>query len=624
MRAAAAPQPRHASAPAAAAARGRQEQPAAARCGGERALRATARRGGASRRAKRILWAGLCLGLLLPAAAWWRSRGPRGELPAEHRPTVSRRLLQTPTAFPRQLPTTPPTSYPQLLFTTVPTVPPSDGGQLYPPEAFSIDEVKQGAVLFYIFGVFYMFAALAIICDDYFVPALEVITERLALSEDVAGATFMAAGGSAPELFTSLIGVFIAKSNVGFGTIVGSAVFNVLFVIGACAVATRKLAALAAREHERATGETIPFMHQGLPLTWWPLARDSFFYGIDLVVLLIFFLDEEIWWWEALIQLALYACYVLFMKYNEDIQGWVTERLYSKVGTRDDAIGSSQNDASHHEGGRRGSIKAIERDVRREQGRHSHEERRRSSGAGKGDQVAAPAAVEAAEPVNGEGDEEEEEEEEDEGGPWSPGSAWEEAETGVDKFKYFFFFPLNIVLWLTVPNCQDDEKKKWYIVAFGLSIAWIGFFSYLMVWWADVIGIAADIPPEVMGLTFLAAGTSVPDLITSVVVARAGHGDMAVSSSIGSNIFDICFGLPLPWFLYGVTVNRGSEPIDVTSNSLGSSVLMLFGMLVATIICIVLFGWKLNALLGATSVVLYCIFMTFTLLIEYELIGGIQ
>ena len=50
------------------------------------------------------------------------------------------------------------------------------------------------------------------------------------------------------------------------------------------------------------------------------------------------------------------------------------------------------------------------------------------------------------------------------------------------------------------------------------------------------------IPATVMGLTFLAAGTSVPDLITSVIVAKQGHGDMAVSSSIGSNIFDVCVG----------------------------------------------------------------------------------
>jgi Ca2+/Na+ antiporter len=47
---------------------------------------------------------------------------------------------------------------------------------------------------------------------------------------------------------------------------------------------------------------------------------------------------------------------------------------------------------------------------------------------------------------------------------------------------------------------------------------------------------------QVMGLTFLAAGTSVPDLITSVLVAKQGKGDMAVSSSVGSNIFDVTVG----------------------------------------------------------------------------------
>uniref|UniRef100_A0A668AZL4 Sodium/calcium exchanger membrane region domain-containing protein n=1 Tax=Myripristis murdjan TaxID=586833 RepID=A0A668AZL4_9TELE len=77
-----------------------------------------------------------------------------------------------------------------------------------------------------------MFYALAIVCDDYFVPSLEKISENLQLSEDVAGATFMAAGSSAPELFTSLIGVFVTKGDVGVGTIVGSAVFNILVIIG--------------------------------------------------------------------------------------------------------------------------------------------------------------------------------------------------------------------------------------------------------------------------------------------------------------------------------------------------------------------------------------------------------
>ena len=71
----------------------------------------------------------------------------------------------------------------------------------------------------------------------------------------------------------------------------------------------------------------------------------------------------------------------------------------------------------------------------------------------------------------------------------------------------------------------------------------VGVLSYLMVWFAVTIGKQWNIPDEIMGLTFLAAGTSVPDLLTSILVAMQGEGDMAVSSSIGSNVFR-CHG----WF----------------------------------------------------------------------------
>ena len=62
------------------------------------------------------------------------------------------------------------------------------------------------------------------------------------------------------------------------------------------------------------------------------------------------------------------------------------------------------------------------------------------------------------------------------------------------------------------------------------------------------------ISEEIMGLTILAAGTSIPDLITSVIVARKGLGDMAVSSSVGSNIFDITIG-------YSISINVIREPV---------------------------------------------------------------
>merc|ERR1712232_162388 len=81
----------------------------------------------------------------------------------------------------------------------------------------------------HLFGMLYMFVALYIVCDEFFVPALEKISSELQLSPDVAGATFMAAGGSAPEFFTSLVSAFSTTSpDTGIAAIVGSAVFNVL------------------------------------------------------------------------------------------------------------------------------------------------------------------------------------------------------------------------------------------------------------------------------------------------------------------------------------------------------------------------------------------------------------
>lgn len=52
----------------------------------------------------------------------------------------------------------------------------------------------------------------------------------LSLSQEVAGATFMALATSMPELFVNIIGTFITQSDLGVGTVVGSAVFNTLGV----------------------------------------------------------------------------------------------------------------------------------------------------------------------------------------------------------------------------------------------------------------------------------------------------------------------------------------------------------------------------------------------------------
>ncbi len=54
---------------------------------------------------------------------------------------------------------------------------------------------------------------------------------------------------------------------------------------------------------------------------------------------------------------------------------------------------------------------------------------------------------------------------------------------------------------------------------------------------------ACLIPQEIMGLVFLAFGTSLPELITCVIVAKIGKADIAIAGAVASNILNILVGL---------------------------------------------------------------------------------
>ena len=159
--------------------------------------------------------------------------------------------------------------------------------------------------------------------------------------------------------------------------------------------------------------------------------------------------------------------------------------------------------------------------------------------------------------------------------------------------------------------------ENWYPLSFLLAIGWVGVFSAFMVDWATKIGCVVGIPDAVMGLTFLAAGTSVPDLLTSVVVAKQGHGDMAVSSSIGSNIFDVLVGLPLPWLCYALVNDATPGYVGVEAPTLFFSLILLLLMIVAVITSIHLSGWKMTKSLGYSMFGLYGLFVIQDLLRTY-------
>ncbi|XP_069137010.1 sodium/potassium/calcium exchanger 2-like isoform X1 [Argopecten irradians] len=530
----------------------------------------------------------------------------------------------------------------------------SDSDSLYPPERFSDEQLSHGAVTLHVVGMIYMFVALAIVCDEFFVPSLGCITDRLKISEDVAGATFMAAGGSAPELFTSLIGVFLSKSNVGIGTIVGSAVFNILFVIGMCAL----------------------FSKDVLTLTWWPLFRDVTFYSIDLILLIVFFLDGLIHWWEALILLCGYFAYVTFMKFNEKIETFVKSKLRKgsgKVGSASHLLTEktprSMSLSILHSGGNRyrhgildlmiHSIDPLQNVLKSRSKVHENamnlhaiatlkvvigtttptqneESGHVANGLDKdNNKIQANGHVENGKPTDntttqGSGSVADSLPEV----TIAPVEEGQTAENGLvedeepldlswpddwkKRINYIIVAPIVYALWLTLPDVRREEKKKWFMVTFFGSILWIGGFSYLMVWWANTTGETIGLTPAVMGLTILAAGTSIPDLITSVIVAKKGFGDMAVSSSVGSNIFDITIGLPIPWLLYqAVFVGK---PINVNSNGLACSICLLFIMLMAVIVSIAASKWRLSRTLGIIMLVLYVMFLVLSVLLEIDIL----
>lgn len=179
------------------------------------------------------------------------------------------------------------------------------------------------------------------------------------------------------------------------------------------------------------------------------------------------------------------------------------------------------------------------------------------------------------------------------------------------KLVYVLIMPLVLTLSCTIVDVRKSDKlKKFAPFSFIMSILWIGGYSYLMVWLASTIGKAHGIPEVVMGLTILAAGTSIPDLLTSVVVAKQGHGDMAVSSSIGSNIFDVLIGLPVPWFIYCIAKNTN---VVIGAGDLFLSIIILFGMIFCVITIIACNKWRMTNTLGYSMFVLYLFFVAFDL-----------
>lgn len=176
--------------------------------------------------------------------------------------------------------------------------------------------------------------------------------------------------------------------------------------------------------------------------------------------------------------------------------------------------------------------------------------------------------------------EEEEEEEEEDRGP-APS---------------FFLSLLTFNLEdLFIRNNKVTGKNAWPLLLFStLSIAlvcyllvvaceWMGAEVYEVPYLGSFNGLG--IPLMFVALVLASAASSFPDTIISIKDAQRGQYDDAISNALGSNIFDVCFALGFPLFIFCIIhgpINMPPEIVDLSSE-------LRFLLLLLTILAVVIF-----------------------------------
>ena len=129
-----------------------------------------------------------------------------------------------------------------------------------------------------------------------------------------------------------------------------------------------------------------------------------------------------------------------------------------------------------------------------------------------------------------------------------------------------------------------SEKKAWVWLISMMIV--MGGATHVLVESSLALGDMLGIDGVLMGFVVIAAGTSVPDTALSVISAKKGHYDAAVSNVFGSNIFDICICLSIPILL---ALAMSGEPTAIDLPQLG----LIWSLIGATFIAAYLF-WSNN------------------------------
>ncbi|XP_025406687.1 sodium/potassium/calcium exchanger 5-like [Sipha flava] len=361
-------------------------------------------------------------------------------------------------------------------------------------EKIFIFEERTSTILFSSIVALYFFLFLGVVCNRYLVPCIHIISHRMKLSQDVAGASVMAAAVACPELFVNILATFFTEGDVGIGTVVGTGLFNILLVPGLCII--------------MANQKTIH-------LESWPITRDVLMYLLTISLLVWSLSDNKVYAYESFVLISVYLLYLLILSYSSYF-----EKIFKCISCQEDNVLEE-----HIESEPILSLNGIS-----ENGFLIHEH------------IVLP--------------------------------KWKDRIC--DKLlslKEIVVWPIVLVLKVTVPSSNSSDRLFWVPITMFMCVFWIGCGSYIIVELITIIGNEFLIPDSVMGLTLLAIGMSVPEMVSSIAVARQGQGTMALCTAFSSSTFDVLICLGVPWFIKAMWFYKAnsSASIDVHSRSLDDS-----------------------------------------------------
>ena len=185
--------------------------------------------------------------------------------------------------------------------------------------------------------------------------------------------------------------------------------------------------------------------------------------------------------------------------------------------------------------------------------------------------------------------------------------------TRSDAIVIILFFTIFLYYLVTLARQkrdheEDDDKpmKLWKSLLFvALGLGGIIWGSDLVVDNASSIAKTLGISERVISLTIIAFGTSLPELVTTIISSKKGEQDLLLGNIIGSNIFNICVVLGIPVAIFGTITPSSFSYIDLVMVVASSLLLFIFAFSKKTI----------SRLEGALMLLIFAVYYTLVFVI---------